>query len=221
MEMEQKFVNLSEQKGLHHDYLSQLRDKKVQNHSELFRHNLRRLGSLMAQEAAKGLAYSPVSIETPLGTAQQQSLQDKIVLGTVMRAGIPFFEGCLDAMPFAETAFVGAFRNEASADVVEISAGYKAHPSLEGKTLILCDPMLATGSSAIKAYELLSQPAQAQKFVFLSVVAAPEGVKALQKSFPEQDLSIYTAALDSHLNDKYYIVPGLGDAGDLAYGPKI
>lgn len=212
---------LDEHKGVHHYFLHQLREVSIQQNKELFRLNLRKLGFALGVELAKILDHEPVEVHTLLGTAVQQKPRKSLVVATVLRAGIPLFEGLLDAFPQAESAFIGAFRKEQEGNGVEVESGYLASPSLKNKILILADPMLATGSSMVKAYEMISEAGLPDQLFLVSAVAAPEGVSHVKKNIASNmETTLVIASLDSHLNDQFFIVPGLGDAGDLAYGQK-
>ncbi len=210
--------NLSESQTIANRYLAELRDPAHQRDRFLFRRNLARLGQIMAYEISKELTYKPQVIPTPLGKKTMQLPEDNIVLLTVLRAGVPFLEGFQQVFENADTGFIGAFRVEGAAEL-RIQAGYVAVPNLEGKHVILLDTMLATGKSITEVLRLIEGKGKPKHLFMASVIAAPEGVKFLMDSV-KQPASLWTFAIDEKLNDDWYIVPGLGDAGDLSYGEK-
>ncbi len=200
------------------DWTRELRDVIIQKDRWRFRNNLRRIGQIIAYEISKTLAYENTPTETPLGTKNVQTIKDSLIIGTIMRAGIPFYEGFMDVFDHAESAFIGSYRKQASEGGFNISQGYITCPDLTDKVLILVDPMLATGSSFVQAMEDLQKYGTAKKVHLVSIISSPEGTQNLQKQFPETD--IWVMDIDESLNEKSYILPGLGDAGDLAFGPK-
>lgn len=216
-----KVINFSEQNTIISAYMAQLRDRDFQGFRPQFRHNLERIGQMMAYEISKTLHYSPKVIETPLAPVQVNTPDDRIVVGTVLRAGLALHEGFLSVFDDAEAGFVAAYREEGSADDIKIHLDYLACPRLDGCTFLLVDPMLATGRSfevAWKAYLNNGCPARLH---ICAVVASQQGVDYLQKVFPSDDVTLWVAAIDPTLNDQAYIVPGLGDAGDLCFGEKL
>lgn len=213
---------IDQQNSLLNKFIAELRDKEIQKDSMRFRRNIGRIGEITAFEISKELNYTPKAVETPLGTATVMSIGDTVVLATILRAGLPFHQGFLNYFDDAENAFVSAYRKSSAEGVFEIKVEYISCGSLEGKTLILADPMLATGSSLVAAYEALcekgGQPAHTH---FASVLASREGVEYVLKHTDRERTSLWCATVDEHLNERKYIVPGLGDAGDLAYGEKL
>lgn len=201
------------------DWLAELRDIKRQKDSMRFRINMQRIGQAMAYEISKQLAYKETPVTTPLGPARAFLLAEQPVLVTVMRAGLPFYEGFLDQFDQAENAFVGAYRKHDAEGGFDIDATYLTSPSLEGKTVIVADPMLATGRSLARAVEDLLEYGTPAKLYLAAVIAAPEGIAYLEQKFP--DAEIWCAAVDEKLTPEAYIYPGLGDAGDLAFGSKL
>lgn len=199
--------------------LRELRDKRVQQDRLRFRKNVERLGTIMAYEISKTLAYHAEPVETPLGVSSIHILNQHPVLITVLRAGFPYFEGFLQVFDQAECGFIGAFRNEGDTEI-SISLNYVATPSLEGREVILIDPMLATGKSFIKSMDALLKYGGPAHVHVAALVAAPEGVAYLEQKLTLPH-TLWTWALDEKLNENFYIVPGLGDAGDLCYGEKI
>jgi len=210
--------NLGEQSTIANAYLAELRDPEKQTDRFLFRRNLTRLGQIMAYEISKDLSYSSREVATPLGSKKMVLPELDIVLLTVLRAGMPFLEGFQQVFDQADTGFIGAFRVEGASEL-KIQAGYVAMPSLDGRRVILLDTMLATGKSIEETLRLTKGYGQPSHLYLASVIAAPEGVKHLQETV-KQPASIWTFAIDDRLNKDFYIVPGLGDAGDLSYGPK-
>lgn len=213
-----KVRNLGEVHSIASQYLAELRDPARQKDRFLFRRNLTRLGQIMAYEISKELTYVSRTIPTPLGTKDTAVPLMDVVLLTVLRAGVPFLEGFQQVFDQADTGFIGAFRVEGAAEL-KIQAGYVAVPQLEGKHVILLDTMLATGKSLAEVLRLLSGHGQPSHLYLASVIAAPEGVAHL-RDIVKQPASLWTFAIDECLNKDYYIVPGLGDAGDLSYGEK-
>ena len=201
-------------------FLAELRDKTVQSDSLRFRRNLERIGEILAYEISKSLQYESGQTQTPLGSKETTALQRSPVLVTILRAGLPFHQGFLNMFDKAESAFVGASRSpENEAGEFEIITDYVASPNLDGKDIIIVDPMLATGRSAIAALELLAKFGKPSSVHFASVIASAEGVEFVARCNPNH--KIWVGSIDSTLNHKAYIIPGLGDAGDLAYGPKL
>lgn len=205
-------------------YLREIRDVAIQSDPLRFRRNIERIGEIMAVEVSKTLDYSLESVQTPLGTAQVDLPKDRIVLGTILRAGLPLHQGFLNIYDRAENAFLSAYRrmgrNRNGKQELEIVAEYLAAPSLEGKTLILVDPMLATGMSMEVAYKALLSHGTPKKTHLCCTIGTKQAIAYLEENVPD-DVTLWCAAIDEELNDKKYIVPGLGDAGDLCYGTKL
>ncbi len=208
-------------------YIAELRDVNVQKDRMRFRRNLERIGELMAYEISKTLSYQNTSVQTPLGKADAPMLLQQPVIATIMRAGLPFHAGFMNYFDQADTAFAGAYRgyvlgtdeHEDETYDFEIAMDYISSTDLAGRTLILTDPMLATGRSLEKVYHALLRygiPAQTH---IAAVIASPEGIAHVQQQLPQCHL--WLGAIDDHLNEHFYIVPGLGDAGDLAFGEKV
>ena len=212
-------INFSESNSIMNQYMAELRDKKYQQNRLLFRNNIKRVGEMMAFELSKTLEYKSKTVTTPLGTLDIPLPKDEIVVATVLRAGLPFHEGFLQVFDKAENAFVSAYRMYTNREHTEVGvhAEYMASPSVKGKTLIIVDPMLATGGSASAAITFLKEVG-VKHIKLMSIIGAPEGVKKMQEDHP--DVDIFVAALDDHLNDHAYIVPGVGDAGDRIFGTK-
>ncbi len=203
-------------------FVAQIRDKDVQTDSMRFRRNLERIGEVMAYEVSKCFDYSTAQVETPLGVAEMELISDQIVVATIMRAGIPFHNGVLNYFDDASCAFVSAYRKSHKSNAFEIKLEYVSCGSIEGRVLIIADPMLATGSSLVLAYRALCERGGEPKHThILAAIASEQGVDYLKKNLPNDRVTVWTAALDEELTSRYYIVPGIGDAGDLAYGEKL
>lgn len=215
-----KVINFDEHKTLLSQYMSELRDKDFQQNRLRFRTNLERIGEIMAYEISKTLDYCPKDITTPLGTAHCNVLKQNVVLGTIFRAGLPFHQGFLRYIDNAENAFVSAYRKYSDNTNFDIHIEYIASPNITGKTLILVDPMLATGSSMELAYQALLTKGTPDRVILASVIASRQAVDYLHSKFPTNTVSLYVAAIDEEINSHKYIIPGLGDAGDLAFGVK-
>jgi uracil phosphoribosyltransferase len=214
-----KIINLSEGNSILNQFICEIRDITVQKDQMRFRRNIERIGEIMAYEISKELDYKEVKITTPNSDALQSVPQDNVVLGTILRAGLPLHTGFHNYFDHAENAFVSAFRKYTSENEFDVIVEYLASPRLDGKTLILVDPMLATGISADLSYRALLTKGKPAKTVFACVIASQQAVDYVISHFPE-DTILYCAAIDPILNEHAYIVPGLGDAGDLCFGEK-
>mgnify|MGYP002625183284 CR=1 FL=1 len=214
--------NFAEQNSVINQYMSELRDKNYQKNRLLFRHNITRIGEMMAYELSKTLEYKPKTITTPLGTIDIPLPKEDLVIATVLRAGLPFHEGFLNVFDRADNAFVSAFRMYINREHTEVGVHteYIATPSVKGKTLLIVDPMLATGGSLAAAIDSLLQAGKPKKIHLCCVIAAPEGIEVVKEALPE-DSTIWCAAIDQGMNAQKYIVPGFGDCGDLCYGEKL
>lgn len=218
-----KVVDLSKSNSVLNKYMSELRSVGIQEDRMRFRQNIVRIGHVEAYEISKSLSYSEKTIQTPLDKCSVYTYDDDVVIGTVFRAGLPLHQAFLDIFDEAGNAFVSAYRyyKDREMNEVGIKVEYCASPSLDGKTLILVDPMLATGGSLELAYEALKTKGTPKRLVMACVIAAQSGIDYLQKVFPSDDVVLVCGAIDPILNEHKYIVPGLGDAGDLMYGDKI
>ena len=218
-----KIVNLGEKDSVMNQFVAELRDVNIQKDRMRFRNNVKRIGNLMAYEISKSLRYQEVEVETPLATAKMRVPYDNVVIGTVFRAGLPFHQGFLDIFDKAGNAFLSAYRyyTDRECNNIDVHIEYIATPDLTHKTFILVDPMLATGESLILAHNAFITKGVPRRIVLASVIATEEGIARLNERFPANDIVLYTAAIDPILNDRKYIVPGLGDAGDLMYGDKM
>ena len=215
-----KIVDLGASSSVINCFMAQLRDVNTQTNRTLFRGNLRRIAHAMAYEVSRTLDYSVKNIQTPLAVNEVPTYDDRIVVGTVLRAGLAFHEGFLDVFDGADAAFLSAYREEGKADDIKIHIEYIAAPHLDGSTFLLVDPMLATGGSLELAYQAFLSKGKPAKLHICCVIASRQGIERLQHAFPGDDVTLWVAAIDPQLNDRAYIVPGLGDAGDLSFGEK-
>ena len=215
-----KIVDLGASSSVINCFMAQLRDVNTQTNRTLFRGNLRRIAHAMAYEVSRTLDYSVKNIQTPLAVKEVPTYDDRIVVGTVLRAGLAFHEGFLDVFDGADAAFLSAYREEGKADDIKIHIEYIAAPHLDGSTFLLVDPMLATGGSLELAYQAFLSKGKPAKLHICCVIASRQGIERLQHAFPGDDVTLWVAATDPQLNDRAYIVPGLGDAGDLSFGEK-
>ena len=211
--------NLGDQNSILGTFIAELRHVEIQKDSLRFRHNLKRVAMLLGYEFSKTLDHVSDHVETPLGIAEVSVMKDDLVICSVMRAGLPMHQGLLDLFDRAGNAFVAAYRRSHKDGAFEINIDYINCPDLEGKELVITDPMLATGSSLIKTLEKLQEFGKPSRISVISLIASNYGIRHLERQFP--DVDIWVAAIDDELTGKYYIVPGLGDAGDLAFGSKF
>ncbi len=218
-----KIINLSEQNSIINQYMAEMRDVQYQKNRFLFRNNIMRIGEFEAFEISKTLQYEPQQVTTPLGISTVQVPTDKIVLATIFRAGLPFHNGFLNVFDHAGNAFVSAYREYTDAEHknVGIHVEYLATPNIDGKTLIIADPMLATGGSMEMGYKAILTKGTPKCVHVACVMACPEGIEHIKKTFPDSTTTVWCAAIDEGLNEHKYIVPGFGDAGDLCYGDKL
>ena len=219
-----KVVNLADSNTVLNQYMAELRDVNIQSDRSKFRSILVRIGHIMAYEVSRKLSYSEKKVQTPLGVAPVNTFDNQIVLGTIFRAGLPFHQGMLDVFDGAGNAFVSAYRyyKDKECEDVGIRIEYIASPDLTGKTRIIADPMLATGGSMELGYEAFCTKGIPAEVHLCCVIASKKGVEYIKKAFRDNsNVTLWCAAIDPDLNEHAYIVPGLGDAGDLAYGGKI
>lgn len=215
-----RIVNLGDTNSILNKFVAELRDVDIQKDSLRFRRNVERIGEIMAYEISKEFHYSTKDIQSPLRIAPMNTPDDQIVISTILRAGLPFHQGFLRYLDNAENAFVSAYRKYKDRLNFDIHIEYIASPRLTGKTLIISDPMLATGSSMELAYEALLTKGVPGHVHVASIISSKQALEYLQKKMPDDKTTIWIAALDNDLDDHSYIVPGLGDAGDLAFGEK-
>ena len=218
---EMKVINLGESNSVLNNYVAQLRDRIIQKDRLRFRTNLERIGYIFGYEISKTLNYSVKEVETPLGIASVPTLDDKVVASTILRAGLPLHKGILDVFDSAENAFIAAYRKYDTGDDFHLQIEYATAPTLTGKVLILADTMLATGASIEVAYNKLSEDGHPRHTHLVCPIASAFAVDYLKKHLLSDDITLWTAAIDEELTSHSYIVPGLGDAGDLAFGEKL
>lgn len=215
-----KIINFADTPSLVNQFMMELRDTSIQRDPLRFRRNLERIGEIMAYEISRTLNYRTEEITTPLATAKCQVIADQLVLGTIFRAGIPFHQGLLNYFDKAQNAFVSAYRKYKEKESFDVFIEYLASPRLDGKVLILADPMLATGASMELSYRALLTKGTPEHIHVASVIASQTAVDYVARTFPADRTTLWVGAIDSEINSHSYIVPGLGDAGDLAYGIK-
>jgi len=212
-------INLSETNNIVSEWLKDIRDISTQNDRMRFRKNIERIGEIIAYEISKELNYKKIKIQTPISETECIILEKQPVLCTILRAGVPLFDGILNIFDKADCAFIASYRQHTEDGNLGINQQYATKPSIEGRPLIVADTMLATGSSFIEAIKELTKNETPSSLHIVSVISSPQGIENLSKKFPES--YIWVAAIDEGLNDKGYITPGLGDAGDLCYGKKL
>ena len=216
-----KVIELGASNTIINNYIAELRDVKVQGDRMRFRRNLERIGELAAYEISKTLEYKKVCVRTPLGEKDMNILVDQPVLATIMRAGLPLHQGFLNIFDKADNAFIAAYRKYDKNEDFEIRIEYYSAANIDGRVLMLVDPMLATGSSLVQCLEgLLHEEMKPKKLHLVAVIASAEGVDYVKKKLRKYDATLWVGNIDDELTSKAYIVPGLGDAGDLAYGEK-
>ena len=212
---------LSKGNSIFNKFIAQIRDREVQRDSMRFRRNMERIGEVMSYEISRSLNYKTYVVETPLGEASIEMISDKIVLATILRAGLPLHQGFLNYFDDAESAFVSAYRKSSKDGSFKVKVEYISSCNLEGKTLILVDPMLATGTSLVLAYEaLVAKGGEPEHTHIASVIASEQGVDYVTRHLPSRTTTLWLGAVDAELTSRSYIVPGIGDAGDLAFGEK-
>jgi len=219
-----KTINFSEQNTIINQYMAELRDKSYQKNRLLFRHNVERIGEMMAYEISKSLEYKKKTVTTPLGTIDIPLPKDDLLVATVLRAGLPFHEGFLHVFDKADNGFISAYRMYTNREHTEVGVHteYMAAPSVKGKTLLIVDPMLATGGSMAASIEALLNTGKPKAIHICCVIATPEGVQVVSEVLRDYpDATIWCAAIDPGMNEQKYIVPGFGDCGDLCYGEKL
>lgn len=213
--------HLSEKNSVLNHFLAQIRDTNIHNDSLRFRRNIERIGEIMAYELSKTLEYKKVDIQTPLGIKKTTQISESIVISSILRAGLPLHMGFLNYFDNAENGFISAYRyHPNNDDYFEIKVEYQAIADINNKCLILADPMLATGQSILAVFNRLMERGTPSEIHIAVIIAAPEGIKYLEENLPD-NCHLWIASLDEKLNTHSYIVPGLGDAGDLAYGIKL
>lgn len=211
---------LSDTPSLANHFLREMRDIHIQNDRMRFRRNLERMGEIMAYEISKSFEYNSKEIETPITTVSALVPSEQPVIISVMRAALPFYNGFLNYFDQADSGFIGAFRDESVPGEISVQLGYHASPSISDRMVILADPMLATGKSLVESIHTILSHGMPKHIHIASIIAAPEGIQYVKENIP-CSYSLWIGAIDEKLNHESYIVPGLGDAGDLAFGPKL
>ncbi|PZX56751.1 uracil phosphoribosyltransferase [Algoriphagus chordae] len=211
---------LSDTPSIANHFLREMRDIHIQKDRMRFRRNLERIGEIMAYEISKSFDYASEEIETPLTSTSALAPIGQPVIISVMRASLPFYNGFLNYFDQADSGFIGAFRDESQEEEITIQLGYHASPSVEGRVIILADPMLATGKSLVESIQTILSHGKPKHIHIAAIIAAPEGIQYLKENV-SSSYSLWLGAIDEKLNHQSYIVPGLGDAGDLAFGPKL
>lgn len=214
-------INIGSKNSVVNQFVRELRDASMQQDSMRFRRNMERIGEIFAYEISKTMEYEPKEVVTSLGTTEAQVMKIQPVLATILRAGLPLHQGMLSFLDKADNAFVSAYRQHHKDDEFAIQIEYVSCPEIEKRVLILTDPMLATGQSMVSSYKALLAHGKPVHTHFVSVVASVQGVEYLKRMLPKTGTTIWVAAIDDELTAQGYIVPGLGDAGDLAYGQKV
>lgn len=216
-----KIINLGEKNSVLNNFISEIRDHVIQKDSMRFRNNLERIGQIFAYEISKVLEYSEKNVQTPLGIALCKTTDDDILIASIMRAGLPVHNGILNYFDKAQNAFIAAYRKYGKDNKFTIQIEYASTPSVENKVLILADTMLATGSSVVLAYNKICDNLKPKETHLVCPIASVDGIGYLSKHLPHKNTTLWVGAIDEELTIKSYIVPGLGDAGDLAYGVKL
>ena len=215
-----KIKNLGLENTIFNQYIAEIRDEKIQKDPMRFRRNLERLGEIFAYEISKTFSYHPVDVTTPLGVKTMQLMDEQPILATILRAGLPLHQGMLNVFDHADNAFISAFRKHYMDGTFDIQIDYMSAPDMNDRILIICDPMLASGQSMVCTYNEIMKQGHPKYIHIVSVIASTQGVEYLRSNLPDIDCTIWLGAVDDELTVQSYIVPGLGDAGDLAYGCK-
>jgi uracil phosphoribosyltransferase len=213
-------INLGKQNSIFNHFIREIRDASIQNDSMRFRRNIERIGEIFAYEISKKMEYKTRDITTPLGISTESLMKEKPVLATILRAGLPLHQGLLNYFDSSDNAFISAYRKHKKGGNFEIKIEYMASPDLDGKTLILCDPMLASGASMILAMKAILTRGTPKHIHIVSVISSSEGVEYVKENIPIQNCTLWLGAEDEEMTAQSYIVPGIGDAGDLAFGEK-
>lgn len=216
-----KVINLGENNSILNRYVAELRDKEIQKDSMRFRRNLERIGEIFAYEISKTLEYNQKEVVTPLGIANCSVPEENLILGTIMRAGLPVHNGILNIFDKAQNAFIAAYRKYGKDNKFTIHIEYISSPKVEGKILVLADSMLATGSSMVLAYNKMCELGEPAHTHIVCPIASEQSLGYLSRNLPHKKVTLWVAAVDEELTNKSFIVPGIGDAGDLAYGNKL
>lgn len=216
-----EIINLGNQNSIFNHFVREIRDINIQNDSMRFRRNIERIGEVFAYEISKRMEYKNKDITTPLGISTESLIEENPVLATILRAGLPLHQGFLNYFDSSDNAFISAYRKHKKGGDFEIKIEYMSSPDLEDKTIILCDPMLASGSSMILAMEALLSQGIPKHIHIVAVIASSEGINYVKENIPTQNCTLWIGAEDEEMTSQSYIVPGLGDAGDLSFGKKV
>jgi len=213
-------VNLSQQHSIFNNFIAEIRDEQIQKDPMRFRFNMERIAEILGYELSKKMATKSLEVQTPLGISDETVISEEPVLATILRAGLAMHNGLLRVFDRSDSAFISAFRKHTTPEEFEIYVEYLASPQLDGRTWIISDPMLATGSSMVTVYKALLKSGKPSKVYIVSAIATPDAIDLIKRNFPD-NTEIWVGAIDSELTAQSYIVPGLGDAGDLAFGIKV
>ena len=216
-----KTIHLGKQNSIFNHFIREIRDVKIQNDAMRFRRNIERIGEIFAYEISKEMEYKSKDITTPLGISTESLMTEKPVLATILRAGLPLHQGFLNYFDGSDNCFISAYRKHKKGGDFEVKIEYISSPNLDDKTIILCDPMLASGSSMILAMEAIMSKGNPKHIHIVSIIASAEGVDYVKENIPMQNCTLWLGGEDAEMTAQSYIVPGLGDAGDLAFGEKI
>ncbi len=221
--LDMNVINLSEKPSILNQYIAEIRNKKEHNNRFIFRKNIERIGEILAYHVSQTLTYKEQKTQTPLGLAHDKVLNEQPVIGCILRAALTMHNGFLNVFDKADSIFISAYRKHISitANDFTIETAYVSGPDLSRRDLILCDPMLATAASMVKIYEMISKEQKPRHTHFVAVVASQTGVETLTQKIKDKNTTLWVAVIDPDLDEKAYIVPGIGDAGDLAYGEKL
>ena len=216
-----EIINLGKQNSIFNYFIREIRDVNIQKDSMRFRRNIERIGEIFAYEISKKMEYENKDITTPLGISTESLMIEKPVLATILRAGLPLHQGLLNYFDRSDNCFISAFRKHKKGGNFEIKIEYMSSPSLDGKTVVLCDPMLASGNSMVLAMKALLSKGKPKHIHIAAIIASSEGIQYLKENTPFRNCTLWLGAQDAEMTSQSYIVPGLGDAGDLAYGVKL
>ena len=216
-----EIINLGQQNSIFNHFIREIRDVNIQQDSMRFRRNIERIGEIFAYEISKKMEYENKDITTPLGISTESLMTEKPVLSTILRAGLPLHQGLLNYFDRSDNCFISAFRKHKKGGNFEIKIEYMSSPSLDGKTVVLCDPMLASGNSMVLAMKALLSKGKPKHIHIAAIIASTEGVQYLKENTPFRNCTLWLGAQDAEMTSQSYIVPGLGDAGDLAFGVKL
>ena len=216
-----EIINLGKQNSIFNHFIREIRDVNIQKDSMRFRRNIERIGEIFAYEISKKMEYENKDITTPLGISIESLMIEKPVLATILRAGLPLHQGLLNYFDRSDNCFISAFRKHKKGGNFEIKIEYMSSPSLDGKTVVLCDPMLASGNSMVLALKALLSNGKPKHIHIVAIIASAEGLQYLKENIPFRSCTLWLGAQDAEMTSQSYIVPGLGDAGDLAYGVKL